>query len=253
MAEKNKQGQQKFPSELIDLPSGGKLYPDGHPLRDGKIELKYMTAREEDILTSQSLIKKGVVLDHLLNSLILTDGVDIDELLIGDKNAVMIAVRILAYGPEYTVEMVNPDDGQRFEHTFNLSDLPYKKIPSDIKYDKNEFEFVLPTSKTKITFKILTGYDEKLISDELASLAKLNTSREITTRLKYSIISVDGNDTPGHINAYVDNILARDSLALRNEMVSISPDIEMIQEIEINGERRDVSIPLDISFFWPSG
>tara|TARA_Y100001963_G_scaffold38257_1_gene53413 strand:+ start:114 stop:860 length:747 start_codon:yes stop_codon:yes gene_type:complete len=244
--------EQKFPSEEIDLPSGGKLYPKDSPLSSGKITIKYMTAREEDILTSQNLIKKGIVLDQLMNSVILTEGVNVDDLLIGDKNAIMIAIRILAYGPEYTVEMTNPDDGQRFTHTFDLADLPYRKIPSDVKLDTNNFKFKLPLSKHEVVFKLLNGRDEKAIASELESLAKLNTSKDITTRLKYSIISIDGKDDTAFVNAYVENILARDSLALRNEMVRVSPDIEMVQEIDIDGERREVSIPLDINFFWPS-
>ena len=244
--------ENKFPSEEIDLPSGGKLYSKDSPLSSGKIEIKYMTAKEEDILTSQNLIRKGTVLDHLMNSVILTKEVNVDDLLIGDKNAIMIAIRILAYGPEYTVEMTNPEDGMRFTHTFDLSELPYKKIPSDVKFDTNNFKFKLPLSKHEVVFKLLNGRDEKNIASELESLAKLNTSREITTRLKYSIISVDDKDDDAFVNSYVDNILARDSLALRNEMIRVSPDIEMVQEIDIDGDRRDVSIPLDINFFWPS-
>ena len=104
--------ENKFPSELIDLPSEGRLYPEGHPLKDGKIEIKYMTAREEDILTSQNLIKKGVVIDKLINSLILTEGVSGDDLLIGDKNAVMVAARVLAYGPEYVCDIKNPNTNE---------------------------------------------------------------------------------------------------------------------------------------------
>ena len=104
--------EQKFPSEVIDLPSEGKLYPEGHPLKDGKIEIKYMTAKEEDILTSQNLIKKGVVIDRLIDSLILTDGVKQDDLVLGDKNAVMVAARILAYGPEYACEVTNPNTSE---------------------------------------------------------------------------------------------------------------------------------------------
>ena len=248
----DKKQEYKFPSEEIDLPSGGKLYSKDSALSSGKIEVKYMTAKEEDILTSQNLIKKGVVLDHLMNSVILTEGVDVDDLLIGDKNAVMIAIRILAYGPEYTVEMVNPDTGARFNNTFDLSDLPYKKVDSDVKYDDNNFKFKLPISDQDVVFKLLDGKDEKNIANEILSLAKLNSSKEVTTRLKYSIISIDGNSERNHINAYVDNMLARDSLAIRNEMVRVSPDIEMVQEIEIDGERREVSIPLDVNFFWPS-
>ena len=124
--------EQKFPSEVIDLPSEGKLYPEGHPLRDGKIEIKYMTAKEEDILTSQNLIKKGVVIDRLLDSLILTPNVKVDDLVLGDKNAIMVAARILAYGPEYVCEITNPDTQEKQECTFNLADCPFKKLPKDI-------------------------------------------------------------------------------------------------------------------------
>ena len=89
--------ESKYPTETIDLPSGGKLYPQDSPLSSGKIEIKYMTAKEEDILTSANLIKKGVVIDRLLDSIIVTEGVGIDDLILGDKNAIMVAARILAY------------------------------------------------------------------------------------------------------------------------------------------------------------
>ena len=139
--------EHKFPSEVIDLPSEGKLYPKEHPCSNGKIEIKYMTAKEEDILTSQNLIKKGVVVDRLLDSLILTEGVKIDDLLLGDKNAIMVAARILAYGPEYTCEVTNPKTGEKMTQTFNLADCPFKKLPSDVK--ENSFEVTLPISKKK--------------------------------------------------------------------------------------------------------
>ena len=112
--------KRKFPSEVVDLPSKGLLYPKEHPCSNGKIEIKYMTAKEEDILTSQNLIKKGVVIEKLLDSLIVTEGVKTDDLLIGDKNAVMVAARILAYGPEYPCEVTHPTTGEKIQHTFNL-------------------------------------------------------------------------------------------------------------------------------------
>ena len=118
--------EQKFPSEIIDLPSKGKVYPSDSPLKDGKLEIKYMTAREEDILTSQNLIKKGVVIDKLLDSLILTKGIKSDDLILGDKNAVMVAARILAYGPEYVCEIKDPNTGNDITQTFNLADCPFK-------------------------------------------------------------------------------------------------------------------------------
>ena len=151
MAEKQKY---QYPYEPIDLPSGGKLYPEGSPLRGGKIDIKYMTAKEEDILTSQNLIQKGVVLDKLIDSLILTEGVNSDDLLLGDKNAIMIAARILAYGPQYSVVLTDPDTGNEFEHVFNLAELPYKKLDDKLDYSQNEFAVELPDSKKQVTFKL---------------------------------------------------------------------------------------------------
>ena len=153
--------EHKFPSEVIDLPSEGKLYPKEHPCSNGKLELKYMTAKEEDILTSSNLIQKGLAIDKLLDSLILTQGVKVNDLLLGDKNAVMVAARILAYGPEYSCQVVNPNTGDTIEYTFNLADCPFQKLDDNI--TENNFEFELPISKTKVTFKVLNGGEEKLI------------------------------------------------------------------------------------------
>ena len=241
----------KFPSEMIDLPSEGKLYPEGHPLKDGKIEIKYMTAREEDILTSQNLIKKGVVIDRLLDSLILTSGVKSNDLLLGDKNAVMVAARILAYGPEYICDVTNPNSGQIINHTFNLADCPFKKLPEEI--TENKFEVDLPISKKKVTFKLLTGKEETIINEELKASKKLGSdvSPELTTRLRHTIISVDGDDSQSTINNFVQNLLARDSMHLRKEIRKVTPDIELQQEIEIEGEPVKVDIPMTVGFFWP--
>ena len=177
--------ENKFPSEVIDLPSEGKLYSEGSPLREGKIEVKYMTAKEEDILTSQNLIKKGLVIEKLLDSLILTKGVKSEDLIIGDKNALMVAARILAYGPEYPCEITNPNTGEQLTHVFNIADCPFVKLPKDV--DGNNFEFELPVSKQKITFKLLSGKDERMINNELDKIKKLGTQiiPELTTRLRY--------------------------------------------------------------------
>jgi hypothetical protein len=221
--------KQQYHSETIDLPSGGKLYPKDSPLSSGKIEIKYMTAREEDILTSQNLIKKGVVVDKLLNSLILTDGVNVDDLILGDKNAVMVAARILAYGPEYTAEVTNPNTGETAIHTFNLADCPFKQVSDDI--SGNGFELELPVSKTKIKFRLLTGKDEKEIEKDITSVN-------------------DDSDT-STINNFVNNMLSRDSLFFRKELSKISPDIDLSEEIEIGGDVVRVDIPMTINFFWP--
>ena len=216
----------KFPSEVIDLPSEGRLYSEGHPLKDGKIEIKYMTAREEDILTSQNLIKKGLVVDKLLDSLILTEGVKSDDLILGDKNAVMVAAR-------------------------NLAECPFKKLPKDVK--ENLFEVTLPISKRKIKFSLLTGKDERLIDEELNASKKVGAvSPELTTRLRYLIKEVDGDNSQSVINEISQNILSRDSMYLREEIKKVTPDIIMEQEIDLGGEAVKVDIPMTVGFFWPN-
>ena len=241
----------KFPSEIIDLPSEGRLYPKEHPCSNGKIEIKYMTAKEEDILTSQNLISKGVVIDRLLDSLILTEGVKIDDLLLGDKNAIMVAARILAYGPEYTCEVTNPKNGQKSQETFNLAECPFKKLPKDIK--ENSFEVTLPISKKKIKFSLLSGKEEKLIEKDLNASKKVGIGvvPELTTRLRYLIKAVDDDNSQSVINETAQNMLARDSKFLREELTKVSPDIELSQEIEIGGESVKVNIPMTVGFFWP--
>ena len=243
--------EQKYASEVIDLPSKGKVYPKDSPLKDGKIEIKYMTAKEEDILTSQNLIKKGLVIDTLLNSLIITQGISCDDLVLGDKNAVMVAARILAYGPEYSCEVKNPNTDENIQHIFNLADCPFRKLQDNI--SENKFEIELPISKKKVIFKLLTGKDEKNIDEELKAFKKIGSqiSPELTTRLRHTIISVDGDESAGAINNFVNNLLARDSMHLRKEINKMSPDIEMAQEIEIEGETVKVDIPMTVGFFWP--
>ena len=239
------------PTEHVDLPSGGKFYPEGHPLHDkDTVEIKYMTAKEEDILTSQNLIKKGVVIDRLIDSLILTEGVSTDDLVVGDKNAVMVASRILAYGPEYICDVTDPKTQQVSSHTFNLADCPFKKLSKNVK--ENSFEVTLPISKKKIKFSLLTGKEEKLIEKDLDASKKVGViAPELTTRLRYLIKEVDGDNSQSVINDISLNMLARDSMYLRKEIQKVSPDIELTQEIEIGGESVKVDIPMTVGFFWP--
>ena len=253
--------KRKFPSEVVDLPSKGLLYPKDHPLASGQIEIKYMTAKEEDILTSRTLIQKGIVLDKLMESVIVQDGVKLDDLLLGDKNAIMIATRILGYGKDYSVELVDPDSGEKQKETFDLTKIEDKKIDEKLfKGGKNEFDFELPASKVKITFKLLTHKDEKEVDEELKALKKFQkesgVTSEITTRLKKAILSVDGDQTRKRINEFVDNeLLSRDSLALREYLREITPDVDMSFTFvsEATGEETDMDIPLNVEFFWPAG
>ena len=245
--------EHKFPTEVIDLPSQGKLYSKDSPLSEGKIELKYMTTREEDILMSENLIKKGVVIDKLLDSLIVTPNIKQTDLILGDKNAVLVAARILAYGPEYTTEINDPNNpNQKITHTFDLSQCPFKELSDDIKYNGNSFEFTTPVGKNKLKFKILTGADEALMNKDIEQSKKYGYDATISTRLRYSVIEVDGDNKKETITSFTQNMLARDSVALRNEILRVSPDIDMTSEVEIGGETVSVSIPLSVEFFWPS-
>ena len=162
----------------------------------------------------------------------------------------MVAARVLAYGPEYPCEITNPNNGEKVQYTFNLADCPFKKLPKDV--TENSFETTLPISKKKIKFVILTGKEETLIEKDLKASKKLNSiSPELTTRLRYVIKEVDGDSSQSVINNMAQNMLARDSMFLREEMLKVSPDIELSQEIDIEGESVKVDIPMTVGFFWP--
>ena len=246
----------EFPTEEVTLPSKGLLYPEGHPLRSGVIKLKYMTAREEDILTNSNYIKNGTVINKLLQSVIVTP-IDYNDLLIGDKNSILIAARILGYGSDYTFKYTDPSNGDEEEITIDLTELDDKELDESLMVEgRNEFAFTLPYSKIDITFKLLTHGDEEKIQKELKGLKKINkfSSAELTTRLKYAIISVNGDRDTKTIREFVDNrLLARDSKAFRNYLGEMMPDIDMEVDIEFESgaSAEGVSIPLGINFFWP--
>ena len=237
--------KQTFPSEEVTLPSKGLLYPKDHPLAKGTCEIKYMTAREEDILTNQNLIKNGTVIDKLLKSLIVTK-FNYDDLLIGDKNALMIAARVLGYGGNYEFEY----NGEK--QLVDLSKLEFVNIDEKLWANGNNFEYTLPSSKNKITFKLLTHGDEMKISREVKSLQKINADSDstLTTRLKYMITSVEGQTETKQIREFVDNyLLARDSRALREYIKEVQPDIDLTFFPPGSSNRR--AIPIGLSLFWP--
>ena len=237
--------KQTFPSEEVTLPSKGLLYPKDHPLAKGTCEIKYMTAREEDILTNQNLIKNGTVIDKLLKSLIVTK-FNYDDLLIGDKNALMIAARVLGYGGNYEFEY----NGEK--QLVDLSKLEFVNIDEKLWANGNNFEYTLPSSKNKITFKLLTHGDEMKISREVKSLQKINADSDstLTTRLKYMITSVEGQTETKQIREFVDNyLLARDSRALREYIKEVQPDIDLTFFPPRSDNRRP--IPIGLSLFWP--
>jgi hypothetical protein len=236
----------KIPTETIELPSQGLLYPEGSELSKGTIELKYMTAKEEDILTNQAYIKNGTVLDRLMKSLIVSN-INYDDLLVGDKNAIMVAARVLGYGQEYTFEYLEES------HTVDLTQIENKPLhPEILKNKKNEFAFTLPHTENVITFKLLSHKDEQDVNRELEGLKKINpnASPELSTRLKYMITSIGGSRERKDIRDFVDNyLLAKDSKALREYVKEVQPDVDLT--FFPDGSTDRINIPIGVNFFWP--
>ena len=240
----------KLPTEIVELPSKGLLYPENHPLAEGKVEIKYMTAKEEDILTNQNYIRQGIVLDKLLQSLLVTK-FDYNDLLIGDKDAIMMAARILGYGKDYTFSYLGEDV------TVDLTSLIEKPLNESliVKKGDNEFKYELPNSGNIITFKFLIQKDDKDIDKELEGLKKINKNdnSEMTTRLKYMILSINGDYDKKTVREFVDTaFLARDAKSFREYYNQISPGINTKVKYEfIEGVEEDVEIQFGTRFFWP--
>ena len=245
----------KIPTETVTLPSKGLVYPETSLLAKGEIEMRYMSARDEDILTNINFIKQGTAIDKLLKSLIVTP-IDIDDLVTGDKNAILFAARILGYGKDYSFKFRNESTGNEDEYTLDLTTLEEKPLDENLfEKGKNEFNFQLPKSGNTVVFKLLTGKDEKAIDAEIKGLQKIdaNGSFENTTRLKHMIIAVNGKTDRVSIIDFVDNyLLAPDSRALKKYYNEISPDIETTITLNKDGYVQEgVNIPIGINFFWP--
>ena len=257
----------KFPTEIIELPSRGLIYPKDNPLSSGKLEMKYMTAREEDILSTQSYIKDGSVLDRLFQSLIVSNGeghaIKYTDLVIGDKNAIMIAARVLGYGKDYSVEVQDPFSDKTQKEVIDLTQFENKEYDgsNQVELHKNEFRFELPQSKRVVTFMSLSESKERLIKHKLEEQTKANrklkrdeASRELTTRLKVAILSVDDSYEIKDVENFVDNeLFAVDSRALRAYMAEVMPDIDLTWEFisEETGRVEEMMLPIGVGFFWP--
>ena len=251
----------QFPTEIIELPSKGWFYPEGHPLSTGRVEMKYMTAKEEDILTTQSYIKQGVVIDKLLQSLVVSNGegkrVNINELLVGDKNALVIASRVLGYGKDYEVELTTPS-GNKQKETVDLTQFESKVIDFDLTpRGSNRFAFQLPASKRVVEVRLLTQKDTDVIEAEIKALKKnkigSGTDALLSTTLIHSIVSIDGEESQSAIRKFVNELLAIDSRAIRGFINMIKPDIDLKCQFIDNetDEPFEMTLPLNVNFFWP--
>ena len=250
--------ESKFPTETIPLPTKGHFYPSTHPLSSGKIELAQMTAKHEDILTSTNLLKSGKVLDKLIETLVVDKSISTNDLYICDKNALLIAVRRNAYGDKYGVTITCDSCGKDNKLNLNLAD--FNETPFDFsKYTRGEnvFEFELPASKRTITYKLITVKEDESIDAEIKSLEKVSSgvTKEVTTRLKHILLSVDGNSDKVFIRNFVDNeMLSRDSLALRVYMRENTPVLDTTFNFVCQscGDERRESMPIGPNFFWPT-
>ncbi len=249
------------PTEIIDLPSKGTLYPQGHPLH-GKdtIEIKQMTAKEEDMLTSRSLLQKGVALDRVLSSIIIDKSINADTLLVGDRNALIIAARISAYGNEYNTKVTCPACGTVQEYNFDLnqqnvySGSDVEEFVTDTATD-GIFTTKLPRTGLNIGFRVLTGADERRLIEgvEMDRKNKKVHERNVTRQLLNMIVSVNDNTTNEAVNYVVENLPSVDVRHLRQAYKAASPNVDLTQHFECNncGHEQDMEVPLNADFFWP--
>lgn len=242
-----------FPTETVELPSKGLLYPADNSLSSGTVEMKYMTAREEDILTNVNFLKQGIAIDKVLQALIKTP-INYEELLLCDKNAILISARILAYGKDYSFMYTNPTTEEQEKITIDLTKFENKEVDYSLFQNKNEFSYTLPHSKNTVTFKLLTHADSKKIDAENKGMKKIGNVGELTTRLKHQILSVNGDYEVKTIRDFVDNyLLSIDANAFRQYVSSITPDLDLKLNFTLNDgtEVKDIPMPFELDFFFP--
>jgi len=250
------ENQYDFPTEVLDLPSKGLLYPKDSPLSSGQIDIKYMTAKEEDILTSTNLLEKGLAIDKLLESIIADSKIKLDDMLLGDKNAIMIGARVLGYGKDYEISVTDPDTSLQETVVVDLTTIKNAEVDySLLEGNENKFSFTLPNSKRVLEFKLLTHKDEETISQTQQALQKVNPDDTalFTSRMKHQIISVDGDTSTATINRFVDKeFLTLDTREFRKHLRKITPDVDLRFDYTSQiGEPHKVSIPIGVTFFWP--
>ena len=244
------------PTEMVDLPSKGLLYPKDSPLAAGQIEIKYMTAREEDILTNANLLRQGLAIEKMLKSIIKTP-INYEDLILGDRNAILIAARILAYGKDYSFNYFNPNTMESEVVKGDLQSVKYKAVDTSLFNEKNEFSFELPFTKNTVTFKALTIAEDRKIDEEMKGMKKnLGEAAPglLTTKLKHQITSVNGDYSTKTVRDFIDSgaLLSQDSLPLRKYIESVIPDIDTKITFKTkDGEEVIDELPMTAEFFFP--
>ena len=245
------------PRDYVMLPSKGRIYPADSPLYNlEEIEVRHLTAADEDILTSRALLRTGKAIDTMLSNVLMNKSINVDDFISGDKNAILTFLRITGYGPEYDVEVDCPGCNETIKHQFDLTKLTMRFLDVEpIAAGQNRFEFILP-SGIRIEFKLLNSAEDQKISDEQDKLKRTTNSpleKNITTKYKHQIISVNDKEDQTFINNFVDTMNLRDSRAFRTYLEEVEPDVDMKQDFKCRmcGHSEEVEIPVTVGFFWP--
>ena len=245
------------PRDFVMLPSKGMIYPEGSPLHNmEEVEVRHLTAADEDILTSRALLRSGKAIDTMLSNVLMNKSINVDELISGDKNAILTFLRITGYGSDYDVEVECPGCNDTIKHEFDLSKLTMRFLDVDpMSPGQNRFDFVLP-SGIRIEFKLLNSAEDQKITDAQEKLKRATNSpleKNVTTKYKHQIVSVDDKDDPTYINHFVDTMNLRDSRAFRTYLEEVEPDVNMKQDFKCRmcGHTEEMEIPITVGFFWP--
>jgi rubrerythrin len=245
------------PTEFVELPSKGRFYPPGHPLHNQEIiEIKQMTAKEEDILTSRSLLKQGVAIDRVLQSIVIDPRIDVSSLLVGDRNAIVVSCRVSGYGSEYTTSITCPSCEAKNDYTFDLNEAAITNgvLEGVTQNGDGTFNTVLPKSNLSVDFRLLTGRDEKFLTQGQTTKNKNKADRLITSQLRGILVSVNDNDTAEALNYVANNLPSMDSKYLREVYKSVQPNVDLTQHYQCEecGFQKDMEVPLTADFFWPN-
>jgi hypothetical protein len=245
------------PSHFVDLPSGGKFYPNGHPLKDkDTIEIRFMTAKEEDILTSRSLLKKGIAIDRMLESILVDKSISLEDMLIGDKNALIVGARITGYGESYETKVQCPSCGANVRHDFDLSDVKFNKPELEIEkqlLETGTFKILLPITKLEVEVRLLRGKDEKVLS-KIAEERKAAKQEEssITDQLRLLIVSINGERDRSLVERFVSMCPAGDAKHIRSVFAHNVPNIDLTQKFVCRScdSSVEMEVPFTVDFFW---
>ena len=243
------------PKEFVELPSKGIGYPSGHPLHNQEtVEIRFMTAKDEDILTSRSLLKKGIALDRLINNLLVDKTLKARDIIVGDRNAIIIAARSSAYGHIYETKVECPNCGVRQKHEFDLSkaDIHEPILDKETEvFDNGNYAVITPYSKIKVEMRLLTGHDEAII----LKLMKRNKDDDnlLTSQMKLYIVAVNEHKDMAVINHFINNIPAAEARFIRNIYKDLAPTIDIKGDFECDScnFEQELEVPFNTDFFWP--